>query len=194
MSNAKKSDKREIIVNSAIEIFLQKGFENTTVSEIARHSGIGKGTVYEYFKSKDELILSCVSVMLDYFNKGFIEIMSKEMPFREKLCEYFKHADELTAQASGSISLLIKNPSETLFSMHEMIDKQRIYIKNQLEVIIQKAIENKEIRNDISLDTLSSYIQMSILRILHANTTENHSENVIDEMLSIIFEGVGSKI
>ncbi|MFI3114893.1 MAG: TetR/AcrR family transcriptional regulator [Clostridia bacterium] len=191
MQKDKKTDKRELILNSAIEIFLEKGFENTTVTEIARHSGIGKGTVYEYFKSKDELILSCVSVMLDYFNKGFIEIMSKELSFREKLCEYFKHADVLTAQASGCISLMMKNSSQAMFFMHDMIDKQRIYIKSQLEVIIQKAIEKNEIRGDISLEALSSYIQMSILQILHANTNDEKNENLIDEVLTIIFEGVG---
>lgn len=50
--------KRERILRAAIKIFSQKGFFNSKVSEIARAAGVADGTIYLYFKNKDDLLIS----------------------------------------------------------------------------------------------------------------------------------------
>ena len=50
-------EKEEIIIQAGIKLFQEKGFAATTVSAVAKEAGIGKGTVYGYFKSKEELLL-----------------------------------------------------------------------------------------------------------------------------------------
>src|SRR5512139_47571 len=52
------ADKRNRIIQAAIRIFSQKGFFNSKVSEIARASGVADGTIYLYFKNKDDLLIS----------------------------------------------------------------------------------------------------------------------------------------
>lgn len=51
-------DKRERILAAAERIFAQRGFFHARVSEIAREAGVADGTIYLYFKSKDELLIS----------------------------------------------------------------------------------------------------------------------------------------
>ncbi|RDI55836.1 TetR/AcrR family transcriptional regulator [Nocardia mexicana] len=48
--------RREQIVQAAYEVFTEQGYRATTVSEIARHAGVGQGTVYRYFDSKVEIL------------------------------------------------------------------------------------------------------------------------------------------
>lgn len=50
------NEKENIILDATEELFIKQGYDKTSVSEIAKESGIGKGTVYLYFKSKDELV------------------------------------------------------------------------------------------------------------------------------------------
>ncbi len=50
--------KRERILRAAIKIFSQKGFFNSKVSDIARSAGVADGTIYLYFKNKDDLLIS----------------------------------------------------------------------------------------------------------------------------------------
>ncbi|NNF84538.1 MAG: TetR/AcrR family transcriptional regulator [Deltaproteobacteria bacterium] len=50
--------KRERILRAAVKIFSQKGFFNSKVSEIARSAGVADGTIYLYFKNKDDLLIS----------------------------------------------------------------------------------------------------------------------------------------
>ncbi len=51
-----KQEKRSRILETAIRVFAQKGVNNTKIADIAQAAGIGKGTVYEYYHSKEEII------------------------------------------------------------------------------------------------------------------------------------------
>ncbi len=52
------ADKREAILRAAIKVFAQKGYFNSKVADIAKETGIADGTVYLYFKSKEEILRS----------------------------------------------------------------------------------------------------------------------------------------
>lgn len=47
-----KNNKRELILTAALDIFLEKGYHNSTSEEIAKRAGVAKGTLYQYFSSK----------------------------------------------------------------------------------------------------------------------------------------------
>ena len=61
----KKAEKRERIINSAISIFAEKGFNGTSMLEIAKKSKVAEGTVYEYFGNKEKLLISIPSEKLN---------------------------------------------------------------------------------------------------------------------------------
>lgn len=53
-----KGDKRPRLVDAACSVFAEKGYASTRVADIAERAGVGKGTVYEYFSSKEELLFA----------------------------------------------------------------------------------------------------------------------------------------
>ncbi|MCX5744686.1 MAG: TetR/AcrR family transcriptional regulator [Proteobacteria bacterium] len=52
----KKSDKREAILDAALDLFVERGFHGTAVPEIADRAAVGAGTIYRYFESKEALV------------------------------------------------------------------------------------------------------------------------------------------
>lgn len=56
--DGRAGDKRERILRAAVKVFARKGFYASRVSEIAKAAGVADGTIYLYFKSKDELLTS----------------------------------------------------------------------------------------------------------------------------------------
>jgi AcrR family transcriptional regulator len=54
----KKRDTRRRILLAGLDAFTARGFENCTIDEIARAAGVGKGTVYNYFRTKEDLVVS----------------------------------------------------------------------------------------------------------------------------------------
>lgn len=74
-SKAAVTDKREAILRAAIKTFAKKGFFNAKVADIAAEAGIADGTVYLYFKSKEEVLHS----VFDRAMEKFIEEGHKEI-------------------------------------------------------------------------------------------------------------------
>src|SRR6478752_4042346 len=56
--HAASADKRELILKAATKVFAQNGFFQSQVADVARVAGVAAGTVYLYFKGKDDLLVS----------------------------------------------------------------------------------------------------------------------------------------
>ncbi len=86
---AEQSGKKRQITEAAIRLFAKRGFDVTSVQEIALAADVAKGTVYLYFPSKEALIESvcdsCFRLELDACNEG----LEKESSSLDKLCRRF---------------------------------------------------------------------------------------------------------
>jgi AcrR family transcriptional regulator len=70
-SNMRKTDqKRQHILDTAYRLFQSKGFANTSMSEITAEAGGSKATVYNYFPSKEELFVECMTNISDQYIDG----------------------------------------------------------------------------------------------------------------------------
>lgn len=78
-------DKKSLILRAAFSLFAEKGFHHTTVEEIATLAGVGKGTVYEYFSSKQMLLQEMLRMASDYYFSSFIRDMEGIGGLKEKL-------------------------------------------------------------------------------------------------------------
>src|SRR5438552_6679743 len=77
VAKATVSDKREAILRAAVKVFAKKGYFNSKVADIAAAAGIADGTVYLYFKSKDEILHSIFDrAMSEFIAEGKRELAS----------------------------------------------------------------------------------------------------------------------
>lgn len=88
--------KVEALYKAVMELLLEgKEIRNMKVSEITQRAGIGKGTAYEYFKSREELLIHA----LDYFQKSWTDSIQEEVSrrcgFMEKISCLFDFLDEI---------------------------------------------------------------------------------------------------
>lgn len=74
-------DKREAILRAATAVFAEKGYFNSKVADIAKAAGVADGTVYLYFKNKDDVLHSIFDRAMDEFiSEGRRELASIEKP------------------------------------------------------------------------------------------------------------------
>ncbi len=93
-----RGEKRPLILQAATEVFAEQGFAAVTVAEIAEHAGIGKGTVYEYFSSKDELLFAVFEWMNERILERFEALLADEGSSRERLQRMLSIAAEITCE------------------------------------------------------------------------------------------------
>jgi AcrR family transcriptional regulator len=80
-----KEKKRREIALASRELLLQIGIKNITVSEISKVAGVGKGTIYEYFSNKEDIVFEIISVYMDEHTKFLLEISDSNEDIKEKL-------------------------------------------------------------------------------------------------------------
>ncbi|HHD75009.1 MAG TPA: TetR/AcrR family transcriptional regulator [Nitratifractor sp.] len=63
-----KEQKRRDIALACKDVIIKSGVQEPTIATLAKSAGIGKGTFYEYFKSKDELLFELVHILMEEHN------------------------------------------------------------------------------------------------------------------------------
>ena len=89
------SSKRDLLINTALELFSREGFHATGIDRILSESGVAKMTLYNHFKSKDELILAALRRRDETFRNWFMRTVeaSAETP-RDRLLATFDVLEE----------------------------------------------------------------------------------------------------
>jgi AcrR family transcriptional regulator len=78
------SDKRELITSAALDLFVERGFYGTTVPEIADLAGVGAGTIYRYFESKEALVNAMYREQKLVFSGAVLDQFPVAAPTREQ--------------------------------------------------------------------------------------------------------------
>ena len=73
MSENKNLTKRDLILKAALGVFSERGFHKAKIEDIAQEAGVGKGTVYEYFTSKEQLFREMLMEGINCFNNALAE-------------------------------------------------------------------------------------------------------------------------
>lgn len=127
-----KNAKREMILETAYDLFLNKGYWDTKIIDIADAAGIGKGTVYEYFESKDEIFFELFKTKVAAGYENLSELLDKKIPCENKLKEYLDielaNMSKYTFSKNFLVDLMMKsdafrNPA-LIESIHELVKKK----------------------------------------------------------------------
>jgi TetR/AcrR family fatty acid metabolism transcriptional regulator len=78
-------DKRQRILESAITVFAREGLDKGKIADIAKAAGIGKGTIYEYFRSKHDIFMAIEEYFLSNLNNTIEQIVHADYPPPKKL-------------------------------------------------------------------------------------------------------------
>lgn len=159
-----KTEKKHKILQAAIKEFASKGFKEAKISGIAENAGIGKGTVYEYFNSKDELFYNAFNFFMDEINT----IIAK------KIYNIFDPLEKIRAFFNAWV---------------EIIDSP---LNNFMEVILDfwaEGIKNKHKNSGIDLKTMYQEYRLMIQNLLDDCIVENKFQKVDTHLTSSIIIG-----
>lgn len=81
----KKEIRKKELIKTAYELFITKGYENTSVDEIIAKVGIAKGTYYYHFESKEQVLEEVVNMMIDEGVERAKQVINSNLKLEEKL-------------------------------------------------------------------------------------------------------------
>lgn len=102
------SDKRQRLTEAATTLALSRGFERTSIADIADAASVPSGSVYYYFKTKDDVGSAIIGALLEH-NQALIDMWNEEPGPRERLIAYIDHtadsADDLVTYGNPTTGL-----------------------------------------------------------------------------------------
>lgn len=142
-----KVQKKKDIALSCKDLFVQNSIKDLTISKIATTAGIGKGSLYDYFKNKEEIVFELINILMQEHDvkkeKKLLEVSSIKEKVKIFMDFFYSNEDkELRELYKDFISISLISPNE------EMIEFQTNCFNNYyvwLELIIQEAIHKDEI-------------------------------------------------
>ncbi len=143
-----KEQRRTDILNAALKVFGKNGFDRATIAEIAELAGIGKGTVYEYFKSKKELFEDMIRHSVETYNKKLQNAVTKGNSVQEKLIN-FSIAHSEFMEEHIDILRMLPQPHMMSEEMKQHMVQEKYKVFKLIESLIQEGIESALFRKDL---------------------------------------------
>ena len=145
----KKQKTRQAIVHAAINLFSTNGFENTSVEELARVAGVGKGTIYGYFQTKKEILHAFCEYELEQIHKKLVSQTNPDAPILEQMLTIYMTEFNHVTQNKEFGRIFMRQtvfPDESDIKSHLEIEDKYFEL---LFPIMEKAKERGELRKEI---------------------------------------------
>jgi AcrR family transcriptional regulator len=184
-------EKEQKILDASLNLFVDKGFHGTSTAKIAENAGVATGTLFHYFKTKEELInclyLSTKESMLNEINDNY----DNKKDIKENLKNLWLK----------SVKFCTKNPQKFQFILifqyspyiTSLTKKQ---IETQTECMIEtyiKGIEKHEIK-EISFEFAMDYFWGNITSTVNyfRKHPEELNENTLDQVFELFWDGIST--
>ncbi len=145
----RKAEKRAEICKTATKLFVKKGFEKTTIRDIAREAGINSASIYYYFEDKESVLYEILIEIMDRSLDQLREIVNHEISLREKIYAIIRMHTEIYGLDTISMELIVHN-QKSISPEHwdELKSKQKEYAKIVAGILSELKKEGKIIDID----------------------------------------------
>ncbi|PKN77720.1 MAG: hypothetical protein CVU48_10640 [Candidatus Cloacimonetes bacterium HGW-Cloacimonetes-1] len=133
-----QSDKRSAILKASTELFERYGYAKTSLEDISKAAHIGKGTIYYYFKSKEDIFVQIVQEFMEEFLRIMKTKIAEESSFEGKFTVYFRTPITLLKANMSTLSEALRSISVVNQSK---IDEFRIINKKRIAALLSEIFE-----------------------------------------------------
>lgn len=148
-------DYKARILTAAIKVFAQKGYVNTTMSDVSIQAKVGIGTLYNYFRNKDDLLLNCMKKTIEDEIQQIQAESEKVFDPMDKLHTFFLHHAELIRSKPYIAKFLVieLRQSEGFYKRNPSFNPMNYYL-DYVRGIFTEAMANGRIRS-VDVNALS---------------------------------------
>lgn len=191
----RNSDKYQQILTAAIKVFAERGFSQSTISQIAHEAGVADGTIYLYFKNKDDILVQFYERMTEHVSKRFWQAVKSGQTAIEQLYNLiYSHLELFQNEPHGAIVY----QSETHLQWRLVQEPTRQMSKMYRDVIsrvVALGQEEKTIRTDLYVGLVKRMINGAVEEVINTwiHTGRDHDLAAMAEpLVNLFINGIGT--
>ncbi|MEW5785553.1 MAG: TetR/AcrR family transcriptional regulator [Bacillota bacterium] len=187
--------KREQILLAAARSFLDRDFTQVKIEEIAAAAGVGKGTVYEYFNSKEELFIESVTDSVEPYILLFNQFYKTSTSCRENLRSLLYVQFQFLRDNPNTARFLYNERPVRIKGLEQWFMDRRLRLVQAVEGLITQGIKDGELRPAIDTALAARCFHALVFAVLggmQALDGIEIMEEHIDQLLDLFWKGVGA--
>lgn len=184
----KKRKTKKAIIKAALRLFDEKGFEKTSIEELARAAGIGKGTIYTYFQNKAEIFYAFCEDQLEFVRSELAQKTDPDAPV----------VDQAMAVFMGDFVHVTQNSEFGRFFMQQVLFPEERDKNSFAEVdnkwlellfsIYQRAQDRNELRKDIDPLYLAGHFYALYILVVSSWYSGRIEKEEVEPAMRLLFE------
>lgn len=186
----KKQRNKQAIVEAAISLFSAHGYENTSIEQIAKAAGVGKGTFYSYFQTKNDLIKVFCEYELEKIHQELVKRSNKDASILEQMLTiYMTEFHHVTQNREFGRLYMRESVFPTDSDIQDNLETEDKYFQ-LLFPILQKGQERGELRKDVELLYMTAHFYSLYIMIISAWYTGRISTDEVEPAMELLFRQV----
>lgn len=185
-----KAKKRQAIALSCLPLILEHNISDIPISKLAQAANIGKGTIYEYFTCKEDIVVELMYILQEQYMQDVLVRIEKQATFKEKLKTFFLSLYEDKYEHYRLVLKIFIGISYYKTNSELIAFQERWYEKNteHLQTILENAIHTEKLKSKSSHlinGILNTYVGF-LLSSLSKECCEIQKE--VNEYIDTLFE------
>jgi AcrR family transcriptional regulator len=161
----RSAETRERLFRAALGLFAEKGFTETTVADITDAADVGKGTFFNYFPSKEHILVAFSDMQLSKLQATVDEMRDKHVPMREFFRDMTLRMTQEPARAPDVVRAILQ-ANLTSSSVRSVMRERSARSEALLTQLVQIGQERGEFRRDVSALELAQVFRQTIFGTL----------------------------
>ena len=189
LTEEEQQRRRKEIFDASVHLFLEKGFHETSMREVAKAAEVGKSTLYDYFKSKDEILVSYFEDEIVKITQRAQEIMQQDHGVTEKLKKIMlMHMKYLVENKHTFLKLSVESQRLSIESQGQIQAKRHAY-QDMIRALIEEGIHTEELRPINPLLAARSVFNLLATAVFTSRPTGT-PEEMLEDAFDIFFKGI----
>ena len=183
----KKQETRKAIMRAAMSLFSEKGFDKTSIEELAKAAGIGKGTIYGYFQTKMDILHAFCEDELECLHQELTSSADREISLLRQMVSIYMSEFRHITENREFARLYMR---ETAFPRGVDLDKHLEHENNYFKLLfplLEKAQERGELRKDLDLLYITGHFYGLYLLLVSAWCSGRVQTDEAEQALEALF-------
>lgn len=191
----RNQDKYQKILNAAIKVFAEQGFHQSTIAQIAREAGVADGTIYLYFKNKDDILVHFYSHKAKLVFQRFRHAVDLAETAIGKLYNLIRcHLEEFQNDPSMAIAYQIETRQQRDFTLEHVKEMSRMY-RDIITGIVELGQEEGTIRKNLPMALVKRLINGAVDEVINAWIHKNGGYDLVamtEPLVDLFINGIGT--
>ena len=189
LTEEEQASRRHEIFHKIVNVFVKKGFHETSMREIAESAGLGKSTLYDYFKTKDEILMYFFEDQIIELTEAAQRIALQNIAADERLRQVMKnHLEFLQANKSLFMKLSLETQRLKLESQKQIQKKRHAY-QDLIRGLIEEGIREGAFRKVDPLLAARMLIN-TLAPVVYTSRPTGTLQEMMEEAMNIFLKGI----